>query len=40
MKEAFPTNNEIVVNLGRGFMDALWKAVKAETETDTLTYQI
>jgi hypothetical protein len=40
MKEAQPTNFDLLINMGRTFMDALWKAIKGETETDTLTYQI
>ena len=38
VKEAQPNNFDLIVNMGRTFMDALWKAMKTETETDTLTY--
>ncbi len=38
MKEAHPGNEEILINLGRTFMDKLWAAMKTETETDTLSY--
>ena len=38
IKEAEPNNLSAIVELGKTFIDNLWKAIKSETETDTLTY--
>jgi hypothetical protein len=36
VKEAQPGNHEILINMGKTYLDAIWKAVQSETETDTL----
>lgn len=35
-----PDNRDLQVSMGRGLMDNLFKAMKSETETDTLVYQV
>lgn len=40
VKENNPANTELLVNMGKTYMDALWKAVQNETETDTLICQV
>ena len=40
VKEANPNNHEYLVQMGMHYMDALWKAIKNETETDTLNCQV
>jgi len=38
-KEANP-NVELLVNMGRTYLDSIWKAVQNETETDTMICQV
>jgi len=40
VKEADPTNLLLVQNMGKVYLEAIWKAVQTETETDTLICQI
>ena len=40
VKEAQPGNQAMLINMGRVYLDALWKAVQTETETDTMICQI
>ena len=40
MKEAQPGNQVVLINMGRTFMEHLWKAMSTETETDTLICQV
>jgi len=35
-KEAFSDRHQEIVELGRGYMNALWEAIKKEDETDTI----
>jgi hypothetical protein len=38
-KESNP-NAELLINMGRTYLDAIWKAVQNETETDTMICQV
>jgi hypothetical protein len=40
VKEAQPGNQAILINMGRVYLEALWKAIQYEYETDTLICQI
>lgn len=40
VKEASPQNNELLVNMGKTYLDAIWKAIQNETETDTMICQV
>ena len=36
VKEASPGNMDVLIQIGRLYLDAIWKAIQTETETDTL----
>ena len=36
VKEADPTNAVFIQSMGKVFLEAIWKAIQTETETDTL----
>lgn len=40
VKEAQPGNQDIIINMGRVYLKALWEAIQNEYETDTLICQI
>lgn len=40
VKDAQPSDPSVLVNMGRAFMEELWKAMQKETETDTLICQV
>ena len=40
VKGADPTNGAVIVNISKMYLEALWKAIKKETETDTLICQV
>lgn len=40
VKEAQPGNQEVLINMGRVYLEHLWKAIETETETDTLICQV
>ncbi len=40
VKEAQPGNQEILINMGKVYLENIWNAIKSETETDTLICQV
>lgn len=40
VKSADPTNTVVIMNISKVYLEALWKAIKKETETDTLICQV
>lgn len=40
VKEADPNNQQMLISMGKVYLDALWKAIQNETETDTLICQV
>jgi hypothetical protein len=36
VKEAQPQNSDLLVQMGKTYLDSIWKAINTETETDTL----
>lgn len=40
VKENNPANTELLVTMGKTYMEALWKAIQNETETDTMICQV
>jgi hypothetical protein len=36
VKEADPNNIQLLQNMGKVYLEAIWKAIQNETETDTL----
>lgn len=40
VKEADPNNTQMLKNMGKVYLEAIWKAIQNETETDTLICQV
>jgi hypothetical protein len=40
VKDSPVKNQDLLVNMGKTYLDALWKAVQNETETDTMICQV
>lgn len=40
VKEADPNNTQLLQNMGKVYLEAIWKAIQNETETDTLICQV
>ncbi len=40
IKEGAPNNTELLYQMGRTFIEAMWDAISSETETETLSCQV